>query len=127
MDLVISAGEWGRAFNCNGFADKQAGVSQRVSDEIGCEAPHAISCDRPSAEHLQLCYPKKKKAPSARMLRFVDLPPREVAAPLSHMPPAASFPFGVAAIPDEDEPHAASVSQAIAFRTRSRLRVKTYK
>ena len=42
------------------------------------------------------------------------------------MAPAAAHPFGIASVPDVDEPEAQAAGHAIAFRTRSRLRVKTY-
>jgi hypothetical protein len=77
---VLQGKEWGRAFNEDGFGQRQLGVSEFVKEKLAQHGPLQVSDALPTQGDLELCFPKNAAIHRDILLRPF-LPPREVPPP----------------------------------------------
>ena len=68
---VLATKDWSAAFDRAGFSLGQLGVKEHKLRSLG-GCPLAIPCDRPTEQHVQVCFPKNRKCQFASLWRAVD-------------------------------------------------------
>ena len=68
---VLDVKSWAQAFDRNGFSEGQGELALKRMQELKC-GPLAISCNRPSADDLRLCFPRRSTVPVDLLWKGVD-------------------------------------------------------
>ena len=68
---VLDVVNWAQAFSRAGFSAGQGELSLKRMQELKCGAL-AISCNRPSADDLRLCFPRGRAVPVNLLWKSVD-------------------------------------------------------
>ena len=68
---VLDVKNWAQAFGRNGFSEGQAELSLKRMQELKW-GPLAISCHRPNADALRLCFPRNRNVPVDLLWKGVD-------------------------------------------------------
>ena len=68
---VLDVVNWAQAFSRAGFSAGQDALSSKRMQELKCGAL-AISCNRPSADDLRLCFPRRQAVPVDLLWKSVD-------------------------------------------------------
>ena len=74
IDAVLLGRMWAAAFESNGFGQGQTCVSQRVLDSLELSAAPVVSRDRPSADCLRPCFPRRAHIIAAKILAASEKP-----------------------------------------------------
>lgn len=75
---VLEARDWASAFDRDGFAPAQVGISPRVLEHLGAALPLGVPSTRPTLEQLRRCWPRRQLVPVADVWRRSPPPPAPV-------------------------------------------------
>ena len=72
--VVMQGERWAVAFDSDGFCQGQSLLSMCVQRQLQYERPPVLPCALPSAQQLQLCFPKNARVSMPLLLRPFQLP-----------------------------------------------------
>ena len=122
VQVVLNGRGWAAAFDRNGFGCDQAALAASIARQLGVELPLNIPSSRPSADQIQLCFPRNATVPHVSLWRPYAVPPRTAASSSRDRDNAAEDPASLAAPPSPPLRAEPAAARAMGMLTRSRAR-----